>query len=145
MKYSQEKLRHIYMKTDGRCANGWEPLRLEKYGKWGSLGAWEVDHSKARAKDGTDHMNNLNPSCISCNRSKKAQDAKKFRRKMGYIGPPMSAKMKGEIREENSWTTAVVVGATGLFVGGPVFGFAGAVLGRLLGRFEDPERERKMR
>lgn len=30
----------------------------------------EIDHSRPKARGGSDHMNNLMPSCQSCNREK---------------------------------------------------------------------------
>ena len=39
------------------------------YGKVTPMG-WEIDHSKPKSKDGTDHLNNLQPMNTSANRSK---------------------------------------------------------------------------
>jgi 5-methylcytosine-specific restriction endonuclease McrA len=36
----------------------------------GERGVWEVEHSVARAKCGSNHGNNLYAACITCNRSK---------------------------------------------------------------------------
>jgi 5-methylcytosine-specific restriction endonuclease McrA len=45
-------------------------LAFTNYGKRGARAAWEVDHSRAKANGGTDHLNNLMPACIPCNREK---------------------------------------------------------------------------
>ncbi|KXB05573.1 hypothetical protein AKJ50_00570 [candidate division MSBL1 archaeon SCGC-AAA382A13] len=72
MSFSRRKLPKIFNKTNGRCRYCGKPLVFRNYGQKRSLigGRWEVDHSKPKAKGGTDHLNNLYPACISCNRSK---------------------------------------------------------------------------
>lgn len=39
------------------------------YGKNSPMG-WEIDHSKAQSKGGTDHLNNLQPMNTKANRQK---------------------------------------------------------------------------
>lgn len=70
MKYSQERLRQIYDKNLGYCWHCSKKLSFINYGAVGFRGAWEVDHGKPRSRGGTDHLNNLHPSCIPCNRNK---------------------------------------------------------------------------
>jgi len=44
-------------------------LFYHSYGLNSEMG-WEIDHSKPRAKGGTDHLNNLNPLKTADNRKK---------------------------------------------------------------------------
>ncbi len=43
--------------------------------------AWEIDHSKAKAKGGTNYFRNLQPSCIPCNRNKGDTSSTSYKRK----------------------------------------------------------------
>jgi 5-methylcytosine-specific restriction endonuclease McrA len=52
------------------------------YGKLGERGAWEVDHSIPVSRGGSDHMNNLFASCISCNREKSDLTGTQFQRSL---------------------------------------------------------------
>lgn len=70
MGYSIERQREIYERTNGRCHICRKQLAWCNYGVLGTHGAWEVEHSIPRAAGGTDHLNNLYPACIGCNRSK---------------------------------------------------------------------------
>jgi len=45
------------------------PMYKPSYGKSTSMG-WEIDHSKAQSKGGTDHLNNLQPLNTAANRQK---------------------------------------------------------------------------
>lgn len=83
MKKSPEELREIFDATDGQCNLCGKALRFENYGLIGVNGAWEIDHSVARAKGGTDHGNNLRAACPTCNRSKGAKTTKDAREKNG--------------------------------------------------------------
>jgi hypothetical protein len=57
MSYNREELREIFRKTDGHCHLTGKKLILKHYGKCDDHGAWEVDHSRARARGGGDHWN----------------------------------------------------------------------------------------
>jgi len=70
MNLSTEQLKKIFQKYKGRCAYDGKKLSWNNYGKIGSWGAWEVDHSKPKSKGGTDYLRNLAPACIECNRNK---------------------------------------------------------------------------
>jgi len=55
MAFSDDVLDRIFLRTDGRCHLCPEGrLCRSNYGKLGTRGAWEVEHSKARANGGTD-------------------------------------------------------------------------------------------
>jgi len=78
MSYTDEELSYIYDKNNGYCHHCGKKLAFVNYGSFGSRGAWEVDHSHAKAQGGTDYMRNLFPSCISCNRSKGDLHSRQF-------------------------------------------------------------------
>lgn len=80
MAYTKEEQRIIFHKTKGYCHLCGKRLTLKNYGAHGSRGAWNVDHSKAQKKDGTDHLNNLYAACISCNSSKGTKTSRSVRR-----------------------------------------------------------------
>lgn len=94
MKYSQEKLDSIYKRTHGHCHLCRKTLARKNYGRLGSRGAWEVEHSKPRSKGGTDHGNNLYAACISCNRSKRSRSTSSLRAINGFKAAPFSQKQK---------------------------------------------------
>jgi hypothetical protein len=48
------------------CGN---PIYKHSYGKHSEMG-WEIDHKKAKANGGTDHLNNLQALKTSTNRKK---------------------------------------------------------------------------
>ena len=78
MPYSDIELNYIFNKTGGRCYHCRKKLAWINYGAVGAKGAWEVDHSKAKARGGTDYFRNLVPSCIQCNRSKGNLSSRKY-------------------------------------------------------------------
>ena len=78
MSYTDDKLKQIWGKA--RKVRGKDPDTYRKdcegnvmyrhsYGKCSQMG-WEVDHSKPKAKGGTDHLNNLQPLHWNANRKK---------------------------------------------------------------------------
>ncbi len=70
MGFSNEVLSEIYDKTDGYCCYCHKKLAWKNYGKIGTRGSWEVDHSKPKSKGGSSYSRNLVPACIPCNRDK---------------------------------------------------------------------------
>lgn len=70
MSYSDARLVQIFSKTGGYCFYCGDPLVFEHYGLPGLPGAWEVDHGRPKSLGGTEHLNNLHPSCLDCNRDK---------------------------------------------------------------------------
>lgn len=83
MAYDDFTLSYIYDKNKGYCNICGKKLAYSNYGTLNTKGAWEVDHSKSKAKGGTNHRNNLFSSCISCNRGKRACSTKSARKKYG--------------------------------------------------------------
>jgi len=78
MAYTDEDLNYIYDKNEGFCWHCGRKLSFVNYGRLGEKGAWEVDHSVPKARGGTDHLNNLVPACIACNRSKQDLTSHEF-------------------------------------------------------------------
>jgi len=70
MRLSAEVLSEIFDKTDGHCYYCGKQLAWKNYGKVGKRGAWEVDHSRAKSKGGSDYVRNLVPACVEDNRDK---------------------------------------------------------------------------
>lgn len=70
MPYTDGRLRQIYDKNAGYCWYCGKKLAWRNYGVAGARGAWEVDHGRPRSRGGTEHLNNLHPACIPCNRAK---------------------------------------------------------------------------
>ncbi|GAG84405.1 unnamed protein product, partial [marine sediment metagenome] len=62
LRYSKETLDEIWRRTQGRCHICGKKLHRKYYGE-----EWHVDHSKPRAKGGTNHFNNYFPACSRCN------------------------------------------------------------------------------
>ena len=78
MQYTDDELNYIYDKNGGRCWHCGKKLSFTNYGQVAERGAWEVDHSIPLARGGTDHLNNLVPACIECNRSKGDLTSREF-------------------------------------------------------------------
>lgn len=126
MSYTEIKLKAIPEKTDHRCHLCRERLYLEDYNQ-----TWEVDHSRPRARGGSDSMLNLFPACKSCNRSKQDRSSGSYRRRKGYAYKPLSSKKRGH--------RGVFGGLVGLLLGSAVGApFLGGLAGWLLGR-KDPD------
>lgn len=78
--FDTQTLRYIYDKTGGYCRYCGKKLAWTNYGVIGARGAWEVDHSIPLSRGGTEHLNNLFPVCISCNREKGNMTGIEFQR-----------------------------------------------------------------
>jgi len=79
MTYSEERLKQIFEKTSGYCYYCDKKLAWGNYGNPNGKAGWEVDHSKPVSKGGSDHLNNLVPSCIPCNRNKGDSTSRQYR------------------------------------------------------------------
>lgn len=101
MNYDGRQLRKIYDKTAGRCHICHKALALTNHGRVGRKGAWEVDHSRPRARGGSNYIGNLLPACADCNRTKGAGYNRTMRAKFGHSRAPLS-------REEESQREIVV-------------------------------------
>lgn len=132
------RLQKIFDRTNGRCHLCRGPLQFDRFGVVGQPGAWEREHSVARANGGTDHLNNLYAACIPCNRSKQDRSTATVRRTNGYRSAPLSAEQKSG--------NAVIGGSLGVLAGllvPPHIRLAvavfGGVVGALIAHSHDPE------
>ncbi len=104
MKFTDEQLEIIFDKTCGECHICRKRMCFSNYGQFGQRGAWEVEHSNARANGGTHSLNNLYAAHIRCNRSKGKCSTRSARGRHGYRCAPYSQPRK----ERNAWTGAGV-------------------------------------
>lgn len=136
MVFEEDRLKKIYERTDGCCHICCRKLSFVNYAQSGQKGAWEVEHSRPRAKGGTDHLNNLYPACISCNRDKGTITSKTARSWNGRKRAPLQKKKK-RAKADNAVAGGIVGGLIGS-VFGPWGSIAGASIGAKLGHDEDP-------
>ena len=59
----------IYEKYKGKCAYCGEKLKK----------SWHIDHITPKNSGGSDHIENLNPACASCNMKKSWMNIEEFR------------------------------------------------------------------
>jgi 5-methylcytosine-specific restriction endonuclease McrA len=110
MQYDDDTLRRIYDSTSGKCHLCHKKLSISNHGVLGAKGAWDVDHSIPVSEGGTDHLNNLKPACIRCNRSKGAGSTRSFRVAYGNTRAPLSvtAERRRRRNRELSWAVALL-------------------------------------
>lgn len=136
----KERLRMIFRKTDGFCHICHRKLIFANHGISGANGAWHIEHSKARANGGTDHLNNLFPACILCNIEKGTLNTKIIRLRYGTTRAPLSRRKKAYAKDEYIVGGAIVVGGIGLAFGGPLGGIIGGMVGGLIGDSNSPKK-----
>jgi len=71
MELSKTAMGKIYSKTQGNCA--YCGCSLDPFGDW------HIEHAIPKSRDGSDHIDNLFPSCDACNRMKKSKTPEEFR------------------------------------------------------------------
>ncbi len=139
MRFSDADLRMIYDRTSGKCHICGKQVAFTNYGLFEKKGCWEVEHSNARARGGTDRLNNLYPACISCNRSKGAVTTRAARAREGRTRAPLSREKRAEARSEN----AVLRGLLSFFgtaaVAGPGWGIIAGAVGAYTGYKRNPD------
>jgi hypothetical protein len=141
MPYDIEILRRIYNRTDGHCHICGKKLSFANYAIPGSRGAWEVEHSVAKAMGGTGHLNNLFPACIACNRAKGTNTSRSARIQKGRRKIPLSRDRKENIRDTNALVGIVLGVIVGGIFSGPPGALVGGAIGGILGHSSDPEAE----
>ena len=109
MAYTDTRLNEIYDKTDGCCHLCHKKLSFKNYAILGAKGNWEVEHSVARANGGSNHLNNLFPSCIQCNRDKGTYSTRTARNWYGQTNAPYSRARKTQIEEEDNYNTGLAI------------------------------------
>lgn len=113
MDYSKEFRRKVFDKTSGRCHLCGGGLFINNFGAIEKKGAWEIEHSIPKSKGGTDHLNNLYPAHIDCNRSKSNRTTRSVRAKYGRTRAPYSEEKAAEAKIENTF----IGGGAGFVVG----------------------------
>lgn len=141
MAYSEDRMNDIYDRTDGYCHLCGKKLAFKNYGVFGARGAWEVEHSVARALGGTDRLNNLYAACISCNRSKGRRATRAIRALYGRTRAPLSRRRKEAVREKNATLGALIGAGLGGLAKGVPGALVGGLFGAWLGHSQDPEPE----
>lgn len=140
MAYDKVTLRKIYDRTSGYCHICRKKLSLKNYNRKGEKGAWEVDHSRPHSKGGSDHLNNLYASCMSCNRKKSTFTSKTARSWNNRRKAPLSKIQRKKAKRSNAIVGGVIgYGIIG-FVGGPVGALVGAAIGGKIGYAVDPDK-----
>jgi 5-methylcytosine-specific restriction endonuclease McrA len=129
MAYTDDTLSAIYDRTSGHCHICGKKLAFTNYAKTGKRGAWEVEHSVARANGGTGRLNNLYAACIPCNREKRDGSTRTARARNGRTRAPLSREKRATAKTRN----ALAGGAAGAVIGGRFFGPPGALIGGLIG------------
>lgn len=135
MQYSDDDLTQIYERTDGRCHICHKKLAFINYGRERARGAWEVEHSRSRANGGTNHINNLFPACIACNREKGTMQSRSARARHGKSRAPRSEARQKKFKLRNA-ALGASIGGLGFLVN-PMAGIAGALLGSVIGYNQD--------
>lgn len=139
MKFSEQQLKKIFERTDGYCHLCHKKLVFKNRGKYGERGAWHVEHTKAKANGGTDHLNNLKPSCIACNLEKGVKPTKVIRMNKAFARAPYSKKKKESLKKQNTTTGAILGGLLGS-TAGPAGMVIGSALGGLIGKENSPKK-----
>jgi len=137
MSTDKNLLRRIYQKTDGYCHICHRKLSFQNYGRRNAKGVWQIEHSIARAKGGTDHFNNLFPACVKCNLEKGTMASRSARSNYGNTRAPHSKERKKRIKENNITAGAIIGGLIGL-AAGPWGAAVGATVGGFIGNENSP-------
>ena len=141
---TDDELNAIFDSTSGKCHLCGRRLAWRNHGVVGGRGAWHVDHSRARARGGSDFLRNLRPACITCNCSKRDGSNRTIRARHGRTRAPLSRDRRRAAKIRNG-----VVGAgLGWVAGRALLGLAPApaillgLLGLAVGGNLDPDEAR---
>jgi hypothetical protein len=133
-------LNTIYDRTSGYCHICWRKVCFSNYGIVGARGAWEIEHSRPRARGGTNHGNNLYAACIPCNREKgHRRPTRTVRGWNSQKRAPLSRAKRAEAKQRQALTGAVLFGVAGS-VFGPLGTVVGVALGVAFGNKQNPDR-----
>lgn len=138
--FTDRRLSVIYDRTTGYCHICQRKMAFSNYGRVGERGAWEVEHSRPRARGGTDHGNNLYGACIPCNRPKGARGTPSARNANGYKSAPLSRERRRQARRENAVAGGLFGALLGSLAGSPG-AVAGMFIGARAGYVQKPDRE----
>lgn len=128
----------VLEKTDKHCHICHKALAKKNYGAIGLRGAWEIDHSIPISKGGTNHLNNLYPACIPCNRKKGNGNNTAVRKLYGVTVAPLSKQAKNS-KHQRDTLAGLAMGAGFGSVFGPIGILVGATVGAIAAgsRFAD--------
>lgn len=140
MKLKLEKLVKVFTKTDGNCHICHGDLNFDFYGNAYGKDSWEIEHSKPRAKGGTDHLNNLFPAHVTCNRKKGVSPNRTIRSKYGTTRAPYSKAKKQSIKIQNTKKGFLIGSGIGLATTGPVGGVVGGTIGGIVANKRSPKK-----
>lgn len=140
MAFMDDELSAIYDRTSGYCHICRKKLAFSNYGRFGRLGAWEIDHSRAKARGGSDHFVNLYAACIDCNRRKGAGTTRTARRQHGRRRAPLSRSQRATAKQWNAVAGGIVGWGIGALAG-PLGMVVGGMLGARFGHDADPDDE----
>lgn len=130
----------IYDRTSGYCHICGNKVSFQNYGILGARGAWEIEHSRARARGGTNHGNNLYAACTPCNRKKShIWSTRTARAWNGQARAPLSRAKRAEAKQQQVLAGAVLCGFAGSIFG-PLGAMVGAAIGAAIGDNQNPDR-----
>jgi len=138
MRFSEQQLEKIFLRTSGYCHICHKKLGMNNYAAEGKRGAWEVEHSNPQAKGGTHRLTNLYPACIRCNRTKGTKSSRSARAKHGKTRAPLSHHKRRKAKVTNAFKGALLGGVTGIFIAIDVAG-ALVIVGVLIGYWRNPD------
>ena len=131
-RFDEKTVAAIFERSRGRCHLCGKKVVRVNYGARDRYGAWEVDHSIPVSRGATDHLNNLYPAHVRCNRRKQARSSSSVRRGYGRTRAPMSAAADLRARLKQAAGGAVAAAIVGVRFGGPaglLFGLIGGIVG----------------
>jgi hypothetical protein len=146
MSYDNATLQKIYDRTTGYCHICKKKLSFSNYGRIDEKGAWEIEHSHPRSKGGSDRLNNLYASCISCNRSKGTHTTQSARSWHNRTKAPLSKSQREKAKCSNTFWGVLIFGVIGAAIAAPlgiirgVGVLIGAILGGVIGYDVDPDK-----
>lgn len=147
-RWTKEQIERAFKHSQGKCNQcGW-PLVFAAYGRTGHRDEWHIEHSRPRARGGTDHGNNLYGAHAECNIKKGAGSNSKVRREYGLTRAPLSENEESKRRRNQAVQGGLLgfVAATALDVVTPGAGLiGGAIIGALIEPNEKPTRRRRSR
>ncbi|MCC7542747.1 MAG: HNH endonuclease [Deltaproteobacteria bacterium] len=111
------------------------------YGIHGARGAWHIEHSRALARGGTNHGNNLMAAHIRCNLRKGTSSTRSARAEHGKRKKPMSFEQRERALTRNTAVGAAAGTAIGAVVAGPPGALVGMLLGAAMGARREPSDE----
>lgn len=136
----------VYDRTNGCCHLCGRKLAFRNYGKLNTRGSWEVDHSVARARGGTNRANNQYAACTHCNRSKRHGTTRSARAKNGRTAAPLSRQRREAKQKENAFKLGALAAVTAKILGATnpaILLLAG--IGAALGHGEEPDPQKWIR